>query len=788
MRLWMMVKSGIRKNKSSSITLMVLIMIATIFLNLGLNVITKLDSFVDHKDESLNGADFVVMGEKQYQDEVIQTAKEIEGYQDDTVEDAVIYDSVSIYNAGADEKPQSMGIVFLDMDKERKYSILEPLYEQKEVKENSIIMPYSLKSGYDYEVGDTVEIIFDDKKYEFEIYAFSEDIMFATPMNISIYKCFIPHAKLQEIYESVGEKRQQFFLNVGLKEGYDSESYEQAFTSYCSANNKSELLSCTIFSSETMKVGVSATVEIIMAMLVVFAILLIVISMVVIRFSIASYIEEDIKNLGSMEAVGFTSGMIQKALIAQFALIATIGFFLGTIVSFLGVGVVSMFVETSIGLVWTEKITMNILLITFATLMILITGVTFKVSRRIRKVTPIMALRNGIETYHFGKNHLPLATTHGNLHWILGLKGIFQNGKQNIAIGIIVAITSFSISFALSMYNSLVAHPTAFFNIIGIEKPELTVTDPREDYLEFFDQLSTVDGVRKTLRYSNKNITLKNGSKEMSTAVRICNDYSEVETDILGEGKNPEYDNEIAISYNIMEKLKIKLGEVIHVVSNGTSYEYIVVGYLQHICYLGDSVSLTEAGMKRCNSTFCPNQLNLYLEDGYDTKEMYDKIKEEVISRGGLVVNMEESFDTTLNAFSKGITLVCVVVCIITGIVTVLILYYLVKMKITKERINFGIQKAVGFTTGQLMSHTVISFLPVVTLSSLLGIVLAYIGINPMTALIIGSISSIKKCNFEMNPWMTVISIIAIILLAAMTTMLVSFRIRKVQARDLVAE
>lgn len=75
-----------------------------------------------------------------------------------------------------------------------------------------------------------------------------------------------------------------------------------------------------------MKVGLSATIQIVMAILVMFAMLLILISMVVIRFSIASYIEEDIKNLGSMEAIGFTSSMIQKSFIAQFVLITTIGF------------------------------------------------------------------------------------------------------------------------------------------------------------------------------------------------------------------------------------------------------------------------------------------------------------------------------------------------------------------------------------------------------------------------------------------------------------------------------
>lgn len=232
----------------------------------------------------------------------------------------------------------------------------------------------------------------------------------------------------------------------------------------------------------------------------------------------------------------------------------------------------------------------------------------------------------------------------------------------------------------------------------------------------------------------------------------------------------------------------VKIGDVIQIVGGERSYEYVVVGYIQHICYLGDSVSLSEEGMKRCDSTYCPNQLYLYLEDGYDTEQMLKEIESEVIVREGAVVNMEESFHVTLAAFSKAITLLCAVICIITGIVTVLILYYLVKMKIAKERIIFGIQKAIGFTTGQLMFHTVLSFVPIITFSSLLGTLLAYVGMNPLSAFVISSMSSIKKCHFEMNLWMTIASILSVIGIAVLTTMLVSFRIRKFQARELVIE
>lgn len=788
MKLWMMVKSSIKKNRSSSITLALLIVIATIFLNIGLNVVTGLSSFIDEKNDSLNGADFVMVAKSFCKDQAIQILQEMEGYEDLESESAILYEPASIQNKEVEQKPQNMGLLFLNMNTEREYSRLNLLEEGEEKKENSIILPYSLKTGSGYEVGDEVEVKLNGAMYTFEIYAFAEDVIFATPMNISIYKCFLTESAFQKLYQEAGEMNQQIYINVRLEEGYSGDDYDQEFTNVCSTYEAKDLIGGIALNYETMKVATTATVAILMAILVIFAVLIIIISMVVIRFSIVNYIEEDIKNLGSMEAIGFTSRMIQSGLIAQFLFVTMVGFVLGTVISLLSTKVISNFVGTSLGLNWNQGLTVSTMLMTFAILIVLILGVTYKVSRRLNHVTPIMALRNGIENYHFDKNYLPFETTPGNLHWLLGMKGLLHSRKQNISIGVIGTLMAFCMIFVLGLYHSFVVSRTPLLNIIGIERPQISVMDYGEDYLEFFDELAKTQGVRKTLRYQDRNISIRNKDYETSTVMRICSDFSFTETNILAEGRYPEYENEIALSYVTSKALHAKLGDVVSVISGNSTYEFVVVGLVQHITYLGSSASITEAGMLRCEPSFQLNQLYLYLNDDVQTDDVISEIEDEIYARGGTVRNMEESIETMLATFYQGITLLCIVVCIITGIVTALILYYLVKVKITKERVNLGIQKAIGFTSGQLMLHTVLSFVPVIGLSAILGTVLALLLVDPLCALVLNSMASIHNCKIDMNPAMVLGAILFLLIIATITTALVSWRIRKLEVRDLVME
>jgi putative ABC transport system permease protein len=68
-------------------------------------------------------------------------------------------------------------------------------------------------------------------------------------------------------------------------------------------------------------------------------------------------------------------------------------------------------------------------------------------ARRIKKLNPIVALRGGIITHSFRRNHVPLDKPKGSLPFVLAIKLMLQNMKQSIMVGIIFTVVSFISSF-----------------------------------------------------------------------------------------------------------------------------------------------------------------------------------------------------------------------------------------------------------------------------------------------------------------------------------------------------
>jgi putative ABC transport system permease protein len=148
---------------------------------------------------------------------------------------------------------------------------------------------------------------------------------------------------------------------------------------------------------------------------------------------------------------------------------------------------------------------------------------------------------------------------------------------------------------------------------------------------------------------------------------------------------------------------------------------------------------------------------------------------------------MTDIFKTTLSSITQSISMICITIGIITAFIVVLILYYLVKVKILRERNLIGINKALGFTTGQLILHNNVSLGIVILISTLLGSALAVLTINPLCILMLSSVG-IRNGSFFIPPSLIGISLIVMELLTLITTTLVSVRIRKVNPKELMAD
>jgi putative ABC transport system permease protein len=783
----MLAKSSLKKNRSSAITLLFLIITATLFLYIGLHVLSNLGSFLDKKHESLNGSDIVTLTPEVYSDYISGVLGGMEQTKSVEQEQAIIYHTGSIQNKKVQDKAQSIGIIIMNADVDRDIQKIKIINEADHVNEDSIIVPYSLKSVHGYQVGDEIEITFQDRVDTFTVYGFYEDVFFSTTANISFYKCFVPDQSFQKLNDAAGSVTKYSCIKTILEEGASSAEFEGEYINQASLSPEYDSGTTISLNYESMKVGTTVTINIIMMILVFFAALVIIISMVVIRFTVITHIEEDIKNIGSMEAVGFTNRMIQNSLILEFLVITVLGFLIGIIISLLCSGVVTNAISTSIGLNWHMEPGIQSILISFTAITLMILLITIKVTRRIDKITPLMALRNGIDTYHFGKNYFPLDRSNGSLNIILGLKQIFNNKKQSISIGIIGTLMSFTIVFSIAMYYNFVQDETAFLRLVGMERSDLAVVCYDENYQLVYDLAASTEGVAKSLHYKNENLTLHFKDNEITTNSFICNDFDNLNVTTIIEGRYPKHDNEIVISTVNQRKLGATIGDFVSIISNDSSYEYMVVGITQHINGLGQSASITEEGMLRCNPSYIPVSLYLYLEEGVSVNDTIERLEEKLAGDNISIVNMEDIFSTTLSSITQSISMICITIGVITSLIVILILYYLVKVKILREKNMIGINKAIGFTTRQLILHNNITLGTIILLSTLLGSALAVFSINPLCILMLSAVG-ISNGFFIVPPTTIGISLVLMEVITLITTTLVSVRIRKVNPRELMAE
>ena len=171
------------------------------------------------------------------------------------------------------------------------------------------------------------------------------------------------------------------------------------------------------------------TINIVATILIAFAAIIVLVSLIVIRFRVSNSIEDGMANIGVLKAIGYTSRQILSSIILQFILIALSASMVGIALSYVLMPFIGGIISTLSGLVWIQSFDIIINLVSIFLVVFCVVIVTLLSAFRIRKILPVAALRGGIQTHSFRKNHFPLETAKGGLHFLLAIKSMLANVK-----------------------------------------------------------------------------------------------------------------------------------------------------------------------------------------------------------------------------------------------------------------------------------------------------------------------------------------------------------------------
>ncbi|HEX3037419.1 MAG TPA: ABC transporter permease [Oscillospiraceae bacterium] len=743
---------------------------------------TFFGNFFEKNAKELNTSDtYYAMPTSLYSDKVDQYIKNNHAVSKMQKENSMMVSASIPYNGDK----RDLTFLFYDADTNRSLSKWKFVGEHLPADSMSIYVPYVMSVDGGYKLNDTIKIKVKDVELTYTIKGFTEDTLFSS-LDTGLLGTYLPHETYEKTAQKLGKDydttivfanllNQNNKIDTGIKDIIKSDN------SAPNVNVDNAVQSIDLSLIRMSRVMMASMISV---MTVAFATIIAIVCLVVVKFRIGNSIEEDMQKIGSLKAIGYTSRQIINSIILQFLLIAFVGSVLGILFSYLTTPVLSsVFVHQS-GLKWVQGFDPSVSGIVLFSILLVVLLVSMFPTRRIHQINPITALRGGIVTHNFRKNHVPLDKAKGSLPFVLAFKSIVQNKKQSIMIALILTFVAFASAFSVVMFYNTVVDTKTFAETPGIEISNAAVVlKPGADTAKVMQEIKNRNGVRKA-QFIDQVTTEVNGK---GVATYVMDDYAQKETQSIYEGRYPLHSNEIALAGTVASLIQKNIGDTVTVKANGKQADYIITGLTQGSNMGGLNASIRTDGMMKMNPDYKHQTLQIYLKKDVKSEQFVKDLKPDYEKITSDIADMDKEFEQGIGIYTSMISKVGVSTLVINIAVVLLVLYFVINSSVIRKKRELGIQKAIGFTTLQLMNQISLSFLPPITVGVALGCFLGIMQTNTVMTVAQHSMN-IMKASYIITPgWIALVGA-AIIAVSYLTSMLITFKIRKISAYALVSE
>ena len=787
---FLLAKSNLRKNRGTSIGLFLMMMIASALIGVSFLVFFDLYPTAGKEADRLNAGDGY-----------ISIRYDLDGFTDEKIEELFAKDTDQYYaykniQLGMCSLPFGNGNVAIDLTLSDRSAFTRPMNTEEIVLEDAtveapyIYLPYQFYTGGGFKLGDTFQFDLKGVEHTYTVKGFT-NVAYGGCNNTAMFSAVVDDASYAQMQGQAGSHAEGIMVIYDLKEGVKDGSFLIAAQNEILHVNPKAVTSGyalgRVLSSRSFMALIIAV-----SFLVLTTILSLAVGMMLAN-SISNYVKENMKTIGALKAIGYTGRNIRGSLIVWFFSLACIASILGVMLSYVLMPVFANIIVGQMGIPYSASINLMAILvpILFVTLFTLL--VTRISSRKISKIQPILALREGIESHNFKKNRVALDKTSLGLNTSLALKTFFGNLKQNVITFLVMGFMLCACVIALLMYENFARKPKVDILTTEVCAGVLTVDkESADELLTFLQSREDVKNIRNIL---SLDIYYKD---EQALYTYVMDDCSKMNNqNVCYSGRLPKFDNEVAISGAFAKSKGYKVGDEIPLRYGQTEYKFMISGFIQSVNNDGKEAILTMAAAEHLFDTSLPNAsywFDLVEEDEKcsvnisNTEQIFEACKGQYGAHVINTLNFYEIMEGATTTFKSISVMMLTVMCTLSVIVIALILYLLIKSLIYHKRKDYGIYKALGYTSGSLMLQTALSFMPAIIASAAVFSVVAYYGANPYMSIFM-RLFGLMKCNFTVPVIGVAIIATSLCVVAFFLALWQTRRIRKIEAYNmLVAE
>ena len=788
---WRILKKDLKRKRAMNVILLVFIILASMFMSSGVSNIITVTTALDSYFEMADVPDYFAMSENKSTDrDICGTLENTSAIDEFRIEEFVSMSQSNITRVGEPlnasklsqklvlQSDRDMGInYFLDDE-----SIL------KSVPKGKIYATRFTEKNMGLKAGDKITVEIEGVSREFTFAGgFKDAVLGSELMGV---KRFILN----------GEDFDEYMSDETVKNMYGGKFlYIHTADLDKTLSQIADISDGFTFSGDAEMLGHAYIFDmIIMGLILAVSLILIIISLAVLRFTIAFTLSEEFREIGVMKAIGIRNIKIRGLYLTKYFAISVVGAALGLILSYPFGKMLINYSSESIIIDSGNNGFINVAcaVLTAAVILLFCLSCTGRVS----KMSPIDAVRNGQTGERFRKKSvMSLGRSRLGTTVFLAANDIVSSPKR-YAIIILTFFLCMSLLIILSNVTASLksGNLVKYFGMadchavtdIGDEAMKFMTVDGHEEvkkYLDDMEQTLAENGMpAECMTEYYIYAMIRYGEQESKTAILQGTGTTMDMYEYL-EGTPPQNSDEIAVTTLLAKRLGAEIGDTVTLsYPTGETAEFIITALYQSMVNQGISVRAhTGCDINYLAASGSPGTQIKFTDDPDDEevlrriekiKELYPKFSS--VKTAGQTVNDTTGVGDAIDAVKKMSAILTV---ILAALITVLML----RSFIAKEQAEIALMKAIGIRNtniyGQYTLRFIIAVATAVLIAELLGMPLTKLCFDP----IFRSMGLEMGVEYMQNP-VEIYVIFPVIALAAtvVSAFLTSLYTKKIKSSD----
>ena len=779
-------KRDLKRKKTMNLIILLFVILSMMFISSSVMNLTAMTGSVDSFFDKAGIGDYTVFERSGGTVTVADAVKNAEGVTDFKQEESIFLSSHKFIGREKENNSQNANtsmVCCLSHQIQRYFDGSDN--EITEVADGEVYVRQSLLDNSNAKVGDKVELTVADVTRTFTVRDTLKDAMLGSSMMGNAR--FLISENDYKAFEKA-EPLEPYLFYISLIDTDDIPSLEK------------ELNACDaiVFYGDRSWLQFTYILEMVIAgVLLVVSIALIIIAVVILRFTISFTLSEEFRQIGIMKAIGIPDGKIRALYLVKYLAISVLGATIGLTLSFPFGSMLLKMVSQSIVVENGNSLLLGI--ICAAAVVCIIVLFCYLSTRKVKKFTPVDAVRSGTTGERYKKKGvIKLGKKPVRPVFFMAVNDILSSPKRFLImlftffVGISMLMVGLNISSTMTsskMLNwiNMAQCDAALVESGSIEK--YMVADGREKLnqkiSEIESDLSEKGWEADCFVEVISIVIVAKGDTELKTngveGVNISPDEY-----MYLEGTAPQNKNEIAMSYVVADRLGVSIGDTVTVKTLDSETECMITAIYQTMMSLGNNIRLYPGQNYSFQNLISINDFQVRFHDAPSSAEIEKRIEaisemypDDKIMKAGDYVNY---FIGGVGGTIDGVTgLLFPVIILIDILVAVL----MEKSFLTKERGEIAMLKAIGFKNRSIILWQTVRIAIVMIVAVLLSVALA----DPIGKFTTGGVFKMmgaKNIIFDMDILKTFVIYPAIVLATTVfSVFLTALSIRKVNSNEI---